>query len=105
MKTVPKRGDALRSAGSPLVVISGAGFNERVGRAVCWPVSMDAAQEDNPFAVPIGSRRLGLGYVMCHLPQSTDWRTDDVIGHPWKRLSPEAFKTAMFKLNEVLSGD
>ena len=90
---------------APIVVISGKRFNERVGTLVCWPVSSDKAQDGNPFAVPIGDKRTGVGYVMCHLPRSIDWRAGAVARHPWRRLDEAALAAAMFKLNEVMTAD
>lgn len=90
---------------TPVIVVSGRAFNERVGTLVALPVTEDPAQEDNPFVVPVGSKRLGQGHVLCHQPRSIDWRADDVAQHPWRRMDPVALEAVLFKLNEVISAD
>ena len=102
---VPERGDVLQKGLTPFVAVSGRSFNQAAGSLVCWRVSMDPRHQDNPFAVQIGTKRSGFGYVLCHQPQSVDWRTQDVSRHAWRRLDDVTLEAALFKLNEVLSGD
>ena len=90
---------------TPVVVVSGRKFNAYVGVLVCLPVSLDPVQEGNPFAVAIGSKSLGFGSVMCHLPRTIDWRARDVQKHPWKKMEQAALEAAMFKLDEVITVD
>lgn len=87
----------------PLVVVSGKDFNDRVSAFVCWPVSSNGTQESNPFAVRIGNKRHGFGYVMCHQPRTILWRTEAVSRHPWLRMDPKSFTAALFKLNAVIN--
>ena len=102
---VPDRGEALMVDGEPVVVVSGRRFNERVGVLVCWPVSLDPVQDGNPFAVPVGNKKQGYGYVICHMPRTIDWRAQGVQKHPWKKMEKTALDVAMFKLDEVITVD
>ena len=102
---MPDRGDVLMQGHTPLVVVSGRRFNGRVGMLVCWPVTMESTQASNPFAVGIGSKSHGYGYVMCHLPRTIDWRASDVHRHPWRQIGKAVLEAAMFKLDEVITED
>ena len=102
---VPDRGYVMTQGQVPFVVVSAKDFNDRVGVAICWPVSGDGRQESNPFAVKIGNKRHGFGYVMCHQPRTILWRTEEVTRHPWLRMDPKGFTAALFKLNEVINSE
>lgn len=84
MKTYPQFGDIIRvnfdpQSGKevkktrPALVISCDSFNEKTGMVVVCPIT--STKLEYPLRVPLDSRTMTQGYVMCEQLKSVDYET------------------------------
>lgn len=101
----PQRGTEMRDV-HPLLVLSPLAFNMRTSLVIGLPMTTAEYNEDNPFAVPIGSFKLAKGekvaYVLCHQPKSFDWRCRNAKPHPIGHLEQKLFKKVTYVLNQIV---
>lgn len=90
----------------PFVVLSPRSFNERTSLVIGLPMTTAEYNADNPFAVAVGSatgRKSGkTSYVLCHQPESFDWRVRRASPHPLKRIADGPFAEACAILNQIV---
>lgn len=97
---VPERGDLVwlrggaRAGHRPALILSPAGYNRRVGLALCCPVA--SQPRGYPFEVALPAR-LGIeGVILSDQIKSLDWRARRAkrIG----RLAPELLQETVAKI-------
>ncbi len=84
----PQAGGDMRDL-YPMLVLSSAVFNARTGLVIGLPMTTAAYNATNPFALavgpavgPAGGRNRGkTSYVLCHQPESFDWRACSAKPH------------------------
>lgn len=101
----PQRGHEMRDV-HPFLVLSPKPFNLRTSLVIGLPMTTAAYNEDNPFAVAIGTaggRKAGqTSYVLCHQPKSFDWRLRGGAPHPVKRVPDVRFAEVLAILNQIV---
>ena len=102
----PQAGHEMRDL-HPMLVLSPKAFNARTSLVIGLPMTTAAYHATNPFAVPVAttvSRRVGKpSYVLCHQPESFDWRARRAKPHPLKRLADLPFTQACGVLNQIVT--
>jgi len=90
----------------PFVVLSPRAFNDRTSLVIGLPMTSAEYNADNPFAVTVGAakgRKIGkTSYVLCHQPESFDWRIRNASAHPLKRLPDDRFAEVRLVLNQIV---
>ena len=102
----PQAGHEMRDP-NPMFVLSPLAFNARTGLFIGPPMTTAATNASNPFAVPrsaASGRRAGnVSDVLCHQPESFDWRARHAKPHPLKQLVDEPFAQACGVLNQIVA--
>lgn len=90
----------------PFLVLSPKAFNDRTSLVIGLPMTTATHNADNPFAVAAGiagGRKSGrTSYVLCHQPESFDWRLRGGAPHPMKRISDVRFAEVLTLLNQIV---
>ena len=90
----------------PFLVLSPKAFNQRTSLVVGLPMTTAPYNASNPFAVAVGvakGRKSGAtSYVLCHQPQSFDWRLRGGRPHPLRRLGDAPFAEVLLVLNQIV---
>lgn len=90
----------------PFLVLSPRLFNERTSLVIGLPMTTSDYNADNPFAVAVGTtRKQGASkasFVLCHQPNSFDWRVRQARPHPLKRLGETQFADVCAILNQIV---
>lgn len=101
----PQRGQEMRDV-HPFLVLSPKAFNERTSLVIGLPMTTASYNADNPFAITVGvagGRKAGQpSYVLCHQPESFDWRLRGGSLHPMKRISDARFAEVLALLNQII---
>ena len=99
----PQVGREMRDI-HPFLVLSPANFNDRTSLVIGLPMTTAEYNADNPFAVSLGKvRKSGkTSHVLCHQPQSFDWRVRDARPHDLKKLDEALFTTVCERLNQIV---
>lgn len=101
----PQAGGEMRDI-HPMLVLSPASFNALAGLVIGLPMTTAASNASNPFAVPVGvAQGRNASLVLCHQPQSFDWRAPGAKPHPQGRVADAAFAQACALLNRIVSLD
>ena len=90
----------------PFLVLSPRIFNAKTSLVIGLPMTAAEYHADNPFAVAVGAakgRKDGkTSYVLCHQPNSIDWRLRGARVHSLKALSGALFKQVCERLNQII---
>lgn len=90
----------------PFLVLSPAEFNATTSLVIGLPMTTAEYNSDNPFAIAVGSvagKKAGkTSYVLCHQPQSFDWRHRDASPHPMGAMPDAPFAQACTVLNQIV---
>ena len=90
----------------PFLVLSPSIFNDRTSLVIGLPMPTAAYNADNPFAVAAGKtikRKIEqTNYVLCHHPQSFDWRARGAKPHPLVKLGDNLFVQVCERLNQII---
>ncbi|ATG89920.1 growth inhibitor PemK [Methylomonas koyamae] len=101
----PQVGQEMRDI-HPFLVLSPRIFNEKTSLVIGLPMTTAAYNADNPFAVAVGKaggRKNGqTSYVLCHQPNSFDWRLRKAKPHPLKSLPGDLFAQVCERLNQII---
>ena len=101
----PQVGAEMRDV-HPLLVLSPRAFNDRTNLVIGLPMTSARYNATNPFAVVAGSvgkgRASKVSYVLCHQPQSFDWRLRGGKAHPSKRVSSDVMDEVCERLNQII---
>ena len=91
---------------NPFLVLSPKVFNDRTSLVIGLPMTTAPYNASNPFAVAIGAasgRKTGkTSYVLCHRPQSFDWRARKAAPHPQGSLPESLFRQVCDILNQII---
>jgi mRNA interferase MazF len=69
-----------------LAVHSPRAFNERTGIIIGLPMTTASYNHTNPSAVKFTGPRGVASYILCHQPNSFDWRARNAKPHPLKKV-------------------
>jgi mRNA interferase MazF len=87
-------------------VLSPRAFNEKTSLVIGLPMTTAQYNSDNPFAVAVGrvskAKSAPTSYVLCHQPQSFDWRLRKGRKHPLGALSNVSFGRVCERLNQII---
>lgn len=100
----PQVGREMRDV-HPFLVLSPRSFNETTSLVIGLPMTTADYNADNPFAVAIGpasGTKSGISYVLCHQPESFDWRLRRATPHPRKRAPNGPFAAVCARLNQIV---
>lgn len=101
----PQAGNEMREF-HPLLVLSPAAFNLRTGLVIGLPMTTATCNASNPFAVLAGTTRVRgsakPSYVLCHQPESFEWRARGAKPHPQGQIDDAAFAEACAVLNQIV---
>ena len=101
----PQVGQEMRDV-HPFLVLSPRIFNARTSLVIGLPMTTAEFNADNPFAVAVGAasgRKAGkMGYVLCHQPQSFDWRLRGARAHALGSLPDFIFSQVCDRLNQII---
>lgn len=101
----PQRGQEMRDI-HPFLVLSPKNFNAKTSLVIGLPMTTAAYNADNPFAVAVGKaggKKSGqTSYVLCHQPQSFDWRQRSAAPHPAKRIANSGFAEVLLIVNQIM---
>ena len=101
----PQVGQEMRDI-HPFLVLSPRIFNEKTSLVIGLPMTTAEYNADNPFAVAVGKapgRKTGqTSYVLCHQPQSFDWRLRGAKAHPLGQLPDALFAQVCERLNQII---
>jgi mRNA interferase MazF len=102
----PRAGQEMRDM-HPFLVLSPRIFNNKTSLVIGLPMTTAEYNVDNPFAVAVGkaggrSTAGKTGYVLCHQPNSLDWRARNASPHPLKNLSDAPFIEVCECLNQII---
>jgi mRNA interferase MazF len=90
----------------PFLVLSPRIFNEKTSLVIGLPMTTAEYNSDNPFAVAAGKvagRKTGqTSYVLCHQPESFDWRLRKAKAHPLRTLPNALFARVCDQLNQII---
>lgn len=90
----------------PFLVLSPKVFNQRTSLVLGLPMTTAGYNAGNPFAVAagiaIGRKSGATSYVLCHQPNSFDWRLRGASIHPMHRVSDAVFDEVRLVLNQIL---
>jgi len=111
---VPERGDIIwidfdpqagreMKARHPMLVLSPAAVNDRTSIVIGLPMTTQAYNATNPFAVCFDGDDGTTAYVLTNQPKSFDWRQRKAKPHPWKRAPRWAFESSCSGLNQIIS--
>lgn len=102
----PQAGKEMRDI-HPFLVLSPRSFNHRTSLVIGLPMTTAGYNADNPFAVVAGvaggAQAGQTSYVLCHQPQSFDWRARQASPHPMKQLNHAAFAAVCGVLNQIIA--
>jgi mRNA interferase MazF len=98
----PQTGREMKDIHS-LLVLSPKAFNERTGIVIGLPMTTEASNETNPFAVRFIGPKKKTSYILGHQPKSFDWRARQAKPHPWKQIPEEVFTLACETLNQIVA--
>lgn len=102
----PQAGREIRDI-HPFLVLSPQPFNGRTSLVIGLPMTTAEYNADNPFAVTAGVAKTRgkagkTSYVLCHQPQSFDWRTRGAKVHPLGKLPDTVFAEVCERLNQII---
>ncbi len=97
----PQAGREMRAM-HPVLVLSPKAFNERTSIVIGLPMSTAASNASNPFALDNSKSAKEPSFILCHQPQSFDWRQRGASRHPWKRVSDAVFQSVRLELNDII---
>ena len=101
----PQVGREMRDV-HPFLVLSPRNFNEKTSLVIGLPMTTAEYNADNPFAVAVGKakgRKTGkTSYVLCHQPNSFDWRMRMAKAHPLGTLTNALFVQVCEQLNQII---
>lgn len=101
----PQAGNEMKDL-HPFLILSPATFNERTSIVIGFPMTTAEYNADNPFAVAVGKaqgvKSAKTSYVLCHQPESFDWRIRKGAPHPLKRLPDAHFAECCSRLNQIV---
>lgn len=101
----PKLGAEMRDL-HPILVLSPKAFNARTGLLIGLPMTTADYNAGNRFALAAGAaggrQRAKTSYVLCHQPNSFDWRARGAKPHPKGRLPDAVFAQACAVLNQII---
>jgi mRNA interferase MazF len=98
----PRAGREMKDM-QPLLVLSPKAFNERTGIVIGLPMTTEAFNETNPFAVKLEASGKKTSYILGHHPKSFDWRVRQARPHPWKQIPEDVFTRACETLNQIIA--
>lgn len=101
----PQVGSEMRDV-HPFLVLSPRAFNEKTSLVIGLPMTTAEYNASNPFAVAVGLSAGGkagkTSYVLCHQPESFDWRLRGGKPHPLKALSDALFAEVCERLKQIV---
>jgi mRNA interferase MazF len=101
----PQAGQEMRDI-HPFLVLSPGIFNDKTSLVIGLPMTTDAYNADNPFAVAVGKasgrKAEKTSYVLCHQPKSFDWRIRNAKPHPMGALHDAFFIRVCDQLNQII---
>jgi mRNA interferase MazF len=101
----PQAGREMRDR-HPFLVLSPRAFNAQTSLVIGLPMSTAGYNADNPFAVAAGmaggAKSGKTSYVLCHQPNSFDWRVRLAAPHPMGQVSDARFAEVCLILNQIM---
>lgn len=97
----PQAGREMRSL-HPMLVLSPRAVNDKTSIVIGLPMSTQAYNETNPFAVRLDGTD-GAGYIITNQPKSLDWRVRGAKAHPWKQAPEDVFEAACESLDQIIA--
>lgn len=98
----PQTGREMK-ARHPMLVLSPRIVNDRTSIVIGLPMSTQAYNATNPFAVLMQGDDGAIGYVIANQPKSLDWRERKAKPHPWKQAPDRVFEGSCDTLNRIIS--
>ena len=90
----------------PFLVLSPSQFNARTSLVIGLPMTTAQYNEDNPFALPVGNAKGRkadkISYILCHQPESFDWRQRLARPHSMGQIQDSFFNEVRAMLNQIL---
>ena len=88
------------------LVLSPQSFNAKTSLVIGLLMTTALYNADNPFAVSVGNAKsrkaIKTSYVLCHQPQSFDWRRRYAKPHPLKIVEDTLFEQVCKRLNQII---
>jgi mRNA interferase MazF len=101
----PQQGQEMRDV-HPFLVLSPSQFNARTSLVIGLPMTTAQYNEDNPFALPVGNAKGRkadkISYILCHQPESFDWRQRLARPHSMGQIQDSFFNEVRAMLNQIL---
>ncbi|MDY0023252.1 type II toxin-antitoxin system PemK/MazF family toxin [Arenimonas caeni] len=97
----PQAGREMKSR-HPMLVLSPRAFNDKTSLVIGLPMSSQAYNETNPFAIRLDGDG-GPGYIITNQPKSLDWRVRGASAHPWQQAPEDVFESACEGLNQIIA--
>jgi len=101
----PQMGPEMKDP-HPFLVLSPVSFNSKTSLVIGLPMTTAQYNEDNPFAVPVGTAKghkaVKTSHVLCHQPKSFDWRKRLARPHAMGQLQDKIFDEVRTVLNQLI---
>lgn len=97
----PQSGREMKSR-HPMLVLSPRSVNDPTSIVIGLPMSTQAYNATNPFAVLLQGGDGTTGYIITNQPKSFDWRAREAKPHPWERAPEDVFESVCDKLDRII---